>query len=90
MIPLDWLGPIGDWVRYFPFQYLAYFPAAIMLGKYDHSQLVTELAIEAAWVVVLFVMCRVTLARGVRRYGAFGGSFHCLWRDASPPLARLL
>lgn len=80
MIPLDWIEaaqllglPIGEWTRYLPFQYLAYVPAAIMLGKYDHSQLWIELAVEAVWVVVLFVMCRVTLARGVRRYGAFGG-----------------
>lgn len=73
MIPLDWLGPIGEWVRYAPFQYLAYFPAAIMLGKYDHSQLLVELGVEALWVVVLFALCRATLARGVRRYGAFGG-----------------
>jgi ABC-2 type transport system permease protein len=73
MIPLDWLGPLGEWVRYAPFQYLAYFPAAILLGKYDHAQLVVELLIELAWVLALFVLCRVTLARGVRHYGAFGG-----------------
>jgi len=80
MVPLDWIVkarwwglPVGEWSLYLPFQYLAYFPAAIMLGKYNHSVLKNELAIEAAWVVVLFVMCRATLARGVRRYGAFGG-----------------
>jgi ABC-2 type transport system permease protein len=73
MIPLDWLGPIGEWVRYAPFQYLAYFPAAIMLGKIEHDTLWRELGIEALWVIVLFSLCRVTLARGVRRYGAFGG-----------------
>lgn len=74
MIPLDWLGRIGDWVRYLPFQYLAYVPAAIMLGKYpERDQVLMELSIEFVWVVVLFVLCRATLARGVRRYGAFGG-----------------
>ena len=74
MIPLDWLGKIGEWVQYLPFQYLAYMPAAIMLGKYNtHDQLLIELAIELVWVIVLFVLCRVTLALGVRRYGAFGG-----------------
>ena len=73
MIPLDWLGGFGRVFQYLPFQYLAYVPAAIMLEKYDHQQLAIELSIEFAWVVVLFVMCRVTLARGVRRYGAFGG-----------------
>ena len=73
MIPLDWLGPIGAWTRHLPFQYLAYIPAAIMLDKYSHQQLVVELGIEAMWVVGLLVLCRVTLARGIRQYGAFGG-----------------
>ena len=73
MIPLDWLGAFGRCFRYLPFQYLAYVPAAIMLGKYTHAELLIELGIEFAWVVVLFVLCRVTLARGIRQYGAFGG-----------------
>lgn len=73
MIPLDWLGPFGEGVQLLPFKYLAYFPAAIMLGRYDHSQLGQELVIEAFWALVLFAACRVAYARGVRRYGAFGG-----------------
>ncbi len=73
MIPLDWLGAFGRCFRYLPFQYLAYVPAAIMLGKYTHEELLLELALESVWVVVLFVLCRYTLARGIRQYGAFGG-----------------
>lgn len=73
MIPLDWLGAFGRCFRFMPFQYLAYVPAAIMLGKYSHEELLTELVTETVWVVVLFVACRVTLARGIRQYGAFGG-----------------
>lgn len=73
MIPLDWLGEFGEWVRYLPFQYLAYFPAAVMLGRYTHDQLIFELGVEACWVTGLLVACRLSFARGVRRYGAFGG-----------------
>lgn len=74
MIPLDWLPePMSQWCRYLPFSYLAYFPAAVLLGRYDGEELVFELAIEAAWVVVLFAANRLVFARGVRRYGAFGG-----------------
>lgn len=80
MIPLDWLpAPLSDWVRYLPFKYLAYFPAAIMLRKpdgsprYAHDELMAELAVEALWIAVLLVANRIAFQRGVRRYGAFGG-----------------
>ena len=73
MIPLDWLGEFGAWVQYLPFKYLAYFPAAIMLGKYLPSELALELLIELEWVLVLLLANRVAFIRGVRQYSAFGG-----------------
>jgi ABC-2 type transport system permease protein len=60
-------------VQYLPFKYLAYFPAAIMLGRFDHAQLMREIGIEVVWIVVLLALNRLAFARGVRRYGAFGG-----------------
>lgn len=74
MLPLDWLpAPISQWVRFLPFQYLAYVPAAVMLDRYTPAELVTELCIAACWIVALLAANRVAFARGVRRYGAFGG-----------------
>jgi ABC-2 type transport system permease protein len=73
MIPLDWLGAFGQWVQYLPFKYLAYFPAAVMLGRYSNGELARELLTEAAWIAVLLAANRWAFARGVRRYGAFGG-----------------
>lgn len=74
MIPLDLLGPqVNSVVQYLPFKYLAYLPAAIFLGRFTHEQLVYELLLEGAWVVGLYVTCRIAFARGVRRYGAYGG-----------------
>lgn len=74
MLPLDWLpSPLSDWVQLLPFKYLAYFPAAIVLGRFDHAELVRELVLEFGWIVVLLALNRVAFARGVRRYGAFGG-----------------
>jgi ABC-2 type transport system permease protein len=73
MIPLDWLGEMGVWFQYLPFKFLAYFPAAIMLGKYTNSELIRELLIELSWIVVLLFANRVAFNRGVRRYSAFGG-----------------
>ncbi|MDZ4686861.1 MAG: ABC-2 family transporter protein [Planctomycetaceae bacterium] len=74
MLPLDWLPrPYSDFVLWLPFKYLAYVPAAILLGRYTPTQLWQELALEAAWIVVLWLICRWTLNRGWRQYSAYGG-----------------
>jgi ABC-2 type transport system permease protein len=82
MFPIDMLAGIpsglpgtslADVVRWLPFEYTAYFPAAVWLGKVRGPELVRSLAIEAAWVVVMAVACRIAWWRGTRRYAAFGG-----------------
>ena len=78
MIPLEWITKanplgIGYLIHYLPFQYLAYTPSAIMLGRIPPVELGRVLMIEAAWVVGLFLAVRFTFSRGVRRYSAFGG-----------------
>jgi ABC-2 type transport system permease protein len=84
MAPLPWLMQIfGDQpgaqetakfvLLLMPFQYLAYFPAALMLGKHTGVDLWQHLAVGAGWIGVLLVANRVAFARGVRRYSAFGG-----------------
>jgi len=74
MIPLDFLP---EWARQIvdllPFRYLAYEPAAIWLGRYDHEQIRHLLLIELSWVLGLSVLARLTFLLGVRRYSAFGG-----------------
>ena len=74
MFPLDLLPPF--WVsvlKALPFQYLAYFPAAVFLGKVQGADLVYGLVGQAAWAVVLIGLSRWLYARGLRRYGAYGG-----------------
>ncbi len=73
MIPLEWISEWIPWVNYLPFKYLAYFPAAILLGRIPPDTLVTELMIQASWIVILLVANRMAFHYGVRRYGAFGG-----------------
>jgi ABC-2 type transport system permease protein len=74
MFPIDMLpGFWGNLVRMLPLQYLAYFPAAVFLGKITGPDLAWGLAIEAAWVLVFMVASRVTFHYGVRQYSAYGG-----------------
>jgi ABC-2 type transport system permease protein len=81
MFPIDMLAgiPLGggvsvaDVVRWLPFEYTAYFPSAVWLGKIRGWALVRDLTIEAAWVVVMIGACRLVWRRGTRRYSAFGG-----------------
>ena len=82
MFPIDMLAGIpsglpgtslADVVRWLPFEYTAYFPAAVWLGKIRGAELAQSLAIEAVWVVVMIVACRIAWRRGTRRYAAFGG-----------------
>ncbi|MFZ4733176.1 MAG: ABC transporter permease [Pirellulales bacterium] len=82
MFPIDMLAgvPTGipgtslaDIVRWLPFEYTAYFPSAVWLGKVRGWALVRDLAIESGWVVVMALACRVAWRRGTRRYSAFGG-----------------
>lgn len=74
MLPLDWLpAPFSDAIRWLPFKYLAFVPAAIWLHRYDHHDLLLELTQGIVWVVVLFALNRLALSRGLRRYSSFGG-----------------
>jgi ABC-2 type transport system permease protein len=77
MFPLDLLAeraPFWAWLlKNLPFQYLAYFPAVVFLGKVQGPELAQGLAVEAGWVVLLIVLSRWLFARGLRRYSAYGG-----------------
>ena len=69
-------GPILDvrgLVDMMPFKYLAYFPAAVFLGKIEGEAMYQGLLIEAGWVLFFIVLSRVLWWRGVKRYSGFGG-----------------
>lgn len=78
MFPLDFLTDSApDWVAsllwFQPLKFLAYFPAAVYLGKISGPELWQGLALQAAWVVFFYVAARVALHRGLQRYSGFGG-----------------
>ena len=74
MFPLDLLPPFwADLLKKLPFQYMAYFPAAVFLGKIRDEDLVHGLLAEAARAVVFIVFARWLFRLGLRRYSAYGG-----------------
>lgn len=74
MFPIDMLPGIwGQIVEHLPLKYLAYFPAAVFLGKVQGQELAVALWVELAWVAFFIVASRVALNRGYRRYSGFGG-----------------
>jgi ABC-2 type transport system permease protein len=74
MFPLTLLPGWAEWfVQLLPLKYLAYFPAAIFLGKIPPEELGTEIAIEACWMIFFIITCRLAYSAGVRRYSGYGG-----------------
>jgi ABC-2 type transport system permease protein len=74
MFPLDMLPqPWNSIVNMLPLKYLAFFPAAVFLGRVQGPELLQGLITQAAWVVFFIITSRVAFARGVKRYSGFGG-----------------
>ena len=74
MFPIDMLPGIwGQIVEFIPLQYLAYFPAAVFLGKAQGPDLVWGLAIQFGWLVFFIITSRLAFHYGVKRYSGFGG-----------------
>lgn len=74
MLPLDLLPqPWRGILKALPFQYMAYFPAVVFLGKVQGMTLVYYLLGELAWAFFFIGLARLLYRRGLRRYGAYGG-----------------
>lgn len=74
MLPLDLLPqPWSGLLKALPFQYMAYFPAVVFLGKVKGTALVLGLLLELFWALVFIALARALYLIGLRRYSAFGG-----------------
>lgn len=74
MFPLDILPePWLTVVQYSPLKYLAYFPAAVFLGKIEGTRLWMEMSVLVGWTVGFIVLSRWMYAAGLRRYSGYGG-----------------
>ncbi len=74
MFPLDLIDePYRTIVGFLPVKYLAYFPAAVFLGKVQGQALAFDMGMLVAWTVFFFVMSRIIYRRGLKRYSGYGG-----------------
>jgi ABC-2 type transport system permease protein len=74
MLPLDLLPqPWSGLLKVLPFQYMAYFPAVVFLGKIKGMTLILFLLGEVFWAVFFMVLARALYRLGLKRYSAFGG-----------------
>lgn len=74
MFPLDIIpDPWRTIVNYLPIKYLAYFPAAVFLGKVQGGALVLDLAMLLGWTLFFMAMSQVIYWRGLKRYSGYGG-----------------
>jgi len=74
MLPLDLLPqPWSGLLKVLPFQYMAYFPAIVFLGKVKGMMLLLFLLGELFWAVFFMVLARALYRLGLKRYSAFGG-----------------
>jgi ABC-2 type transport system permease protein len=74
MMPLDLLPqPWSGLLKILPFQYMAYFPAVVFLGKIKGTALWLHLLGELLWAVAFIVLTRILYRTGLRRYSAYGG-----------------
>lgn len=74
MLPLDLLPPFwANVLKSLPFQYMAYFPTVVFLGKVKGMALVYGLIQEALWAGFFLLLSRWLYRKGLKRYSAFGG-----------------
>jgi ABC-2 type transport system permease protein len=74
MLPLDLLpDPWGGLLKALPFQYMAYFPAVVFLGKVKGTELAMHLLGALFWAAFFMVLAQGLYRLGVRRYSAYGG-----------------
>jgi len=74
MFPLALLPPFwAHALKVLPFQYMAYFPAVVFLGKVRGRDLALGLLGELFWAAFFLALARGLYRMGLRRYSAYGG-----------------
>lgn len=58
---------------FLPFNWLQYFSVRIFLGKVSGQEILNGLAVQAFWIVALFLLSGLMWRRGMKRYTSTGG-----------------
>ena len=73
IFPLDMLPAwLASFVKWSPFPYEMYFPVQIFMERVRGAALVQGLAIQAFWVLVMWLLAVGLWRRGIRHYQAVG------------------
>jgi ABC-2 type transport system permease protein len=74
IFPLDMLPSwLAGFVKWAPFAYELYFPVQVFMERVQGSALAQGMAIQAGWVVVMWLIAVGMWRAGLRRYQAVGG-----------------
>jgi ABC-2 type transport system permease protein len=74
IVPLDLLPPaVFNVIRFLPFFYQAYFPAAILTGRKGVDFALQGLVIQAFWAFVLVCLSEFVWRKGLKHHTAAGG-----------------
>jgi ABC-2 type transport system permease protein len=73
LFPLDMLPPwLGTIIRWSPFPCEIYFPVQIFMQRVTGPALWQGLAIQAAWVIIMYLLATTLWRAGLRKYQAVG------------------
>lgn len=74
VFPLDILGQGFERIIFFlPFKYLLQFPVDIITGKSLGYPIISALAVQSVWVIIIWGTAQILWKRGMKKYIAVGG-----------------
>ncbi|MFH0891680.1 MAG: ABC-2 family transporter protein [Candidatus Falkowbacteria bacterium] len=72
-VPLDVLpGVFYKIAGILPFQYISFIPIMVFKGEFDSIWVLRQYAAGLAWILVLYVLTKIVLAKGIKKYEAIG------------------
>lgn len=73
LVPLELMPKVHTAALWLPFRAMGSLPTEIILGLLDRDDIVRGIGAQIAWVVVTFLLLRITWAAAIRRFEAYGG-----------------
>jgi ABC-2 type transport system permease protein len=72
-IPLNFLPQVFQgFIKYSPFQFLAYIPARIFINSYQIGETIVFLLIQATWIIFLYAVYKVGWHYGIKNFSGVG------------------